>query len=125
MKLDEIYQFFASPPVTYLTPEQAVSYVLSVLLSGESYGTELIQKLESEYPNYRLSDTVLYTALKFLEQEEAIVGYWKKVPGRGRPRRMYQVTQEWLVEAQKLAQLWSDSAIRSPQMAAGTIAVSQ
>ena len=125
MKLDEIYQFFASPPVIYLSPEQAVSYVLSVLLSGESYGTELIQKLESEYPNYRLSDTVLYSALKFLEQEEAIVGYWKKVEGRGRPRRMYQVTQEWLVLAQDLAQLWSDSAGRHPQVGAGTIAISQ
>ena len=35
----------------------------------ESYGTELIQKLESEYPTYRLSDTVLYSAIKFLEEE--------------------------------------------------------
>jgi DNA-binding PadR family transcriptional regulator len=112
MKLDEIYQFFASPPVIYLTKEQAVTYVLSVLLSGESYGTELIQKLESEYSNYRLSDTVLYSALKFLEEEEAIVGHWKKMPGRGRPRRMYQLNQEWLALAQDLAQLWVNSAVK-------------
>jgi DNA-binding PadR family transcriptional regulator len=112
MKLDEIYQFFANPPVIYLSPEQAVSYVLSVLLEGESYGTELIQKLESEYPNYRLSDTVLYSALKFLEEEEAIVGNWKKMPGRGRPRRMYQLNQEWLALAQDLAQLWVNSAVK-------------
>nr|WP_233222875.1 helix-turn-helix transcriptional regulator [Chroococcidiopsis sp. CCALA 051] len=73
MRLEEIYQFFANPPAIYIRQEQAVCYVLSVLLDeGESYGTELIQKLESDYPNYRLSDTVLYAALKFLEEEGAI-----------------------------------------------------
>ena len=115
MKLEEIYQFFTEEPVTYLTWEQAVCYILSVLLAGESYGTELIQKLECEYPNYRLSDTVLYAALKFLEQEKAIVGYWQKASRRGRPRRMYQVSPHWSNEAQKLANLWTNSAIHQQQ----------
>lgn len=106
MRLEDIYQFFQNPPPTYLSQELAVCYVLSVLLQGESYGTELIQKLESEHPNYRLSDTVLYSALKFLEDEKAIVGYWKKVEGRGRPRRMYQISPEWSEQAQSLAHLW-------------------
>ena len=108
MRLEDIYQFFQNPPPTYLSQELAVCYVLSVLLQGESYGTELIQKLESEHPNYRLSDTVLYSALKFLEDEKAIVGYWKKVEGRGRPRRMYQISPEWSEQAQSLAHLWHD-----------------
>jgi DNA-binding PadR family transcriptional regulator len=118
MKLEDVYQFFQNFPPTYLTQEQAVCYILSVLLSGESYGTELIQKLQSEYPNYRLSDTVLYVALKFLEESGAIAGYWKKVVGRGRPRHMYQLNPQWQDEAQKLAQLWS-SAVRQPQAATG------
>lgn len=108
MKLEDIYQFFQNPPPTYLSQELAVCYVLSVLLQRESYGTELIQQLESEYPDYRLSDTVLYSALKFLEDEKAIFGYWKKVEGRGRPRRMYQVSPEWSERAQQLAQLWQN-----------------
>jgi DNA-binding PadR family transcriptional regulator len=108
MRLEDIYQFFQNPPPTYLSQELAVCYVLSVLLQGESYGTELIQKLESEHPHYRLSDTVLYSALKFLEDEKAIVGYWKKVEGRGRPRRMYQISPEWSEQAQSLARLWHD-----------------
>ena len=108
MRLEDIYQFFQNPPPTYLTQELAVCYVLSVLLKGESYGTELIQKLESEYPNYRLSDTVLYSALKFLEDEKAILGYWKKVEGRGRPRRMYQISPEWQTQAQELSRLWQE-----------------
>lgn len=108
MKLEDIYQFFQNPPPTYLSQELAVCYVLSVLLRGESYGTELIQRLESEYPFYRLSDTVLYSALNFLEDEKAIAGYWKKVEGRGRPRRMYRVSPEWQDQAEQLARFWQD-----------------
>ncbi len=72
MKLEDIYQFFQNPPPTYLSPEQAVGYVLSVLLEGDNYPTKLIKRLENEYPYYRLSDTVLYSTLKFLESENAI-----------------------------------------------------
>lgn len=108
MKFEDIYDFFQNPPPTYLNKELTVCYVLSVLLSGDSYGTELIQKLEREYPEYRLSDTVLYSALKFLENEQAIRGYWKKVEGRGRPRRMYQVSPESRSQAEELARLWQE-----------------
>ncbi len=65
----------------YLTKEQAVCYVLSILLLGESYGTELIQRLELEYPRYQLSDTVLYAALKFLEDERLSSGTGRKWKG--------------------------------------------
>lgn len=110
MKFEDIYQFFHSPPPIYLSKELAVCYVLSVLARGESYGTELIQLIESEYAAYRLSDTVLYSALKFLEEEEAIAGYWKKVEGRGRPRRMYRIRPDWRERAQDFARLWHDYA---------------
>lgn len=106
MKFDDIYQFFQDPPPTYLNKEQAVCYVLAILLQGESYGTELIGRLERDHSTYRLSDTVLYSALKFLEETNAIAGYWQKVEGRGRPRRMYQVHPEWRTKAQELANLW-------------------
>lgn len=106
MTFEEIYEFFDNPPPIYLNKELTVCYVLSVLLSGDSYGTELIQKLEQDYPRYRLSDTVLYNALKFLENERVIKGYWKKVEGRGRPRRMYQINPEWQDKTEDLSQLW-------------------
>jgi len=110
MKLEELYQFLVTPPATFIGQELAVCYVLSVLLEGESYGTELIQRLESEYPNYRLSDTVLYNALKFLESEKAIASHWEKVLGRGRPRRMYRLNSPWLMHAKKLAGFWWEYA---------------
>lgn len=109
MKFEDIYQFFREPPPIYLSKEVAVCYVLSVLLrQGDSYGTELIQLIEKEYSPYRLSDTVLYNALKFLEEEGMIGGYWKRVEGRGRPRRMYQVSSEHLCQAQELTHLWRE-----------------
>ncbi|OIP70982.1 MAG: PadR family transcriptional regulator [Oscillatoriales cyanobacterium CG2_30_40_61] len=106
MTFEQIYQFFQEPPPIYLNKELAVCYILSVLLEKDSYGTELIEQLEQEYSHYRLSDTVLYSALKFLEKQATITGYWQKVEGRGRPRRMYQILPEYQPQAQELAGLW-------------------
>lgn len=106
MKFEDIYQFFEDPPPIYLNKELAVCYVLAVLLRQDSYGTELIQQLSEQFTHYRLSDTVLYGALKFLEDENAIDGYWKKVEGRGRPRRMYRLNPDWRMQAEDLAEFW-------------------
>ena len=109
-KLEDIYKFFRDPPPLYLNEQLAVCYVLSILLQRESYGTEFIELLEKKYPTYRISDTVLYSALKFLEEEEIIAGHWKKVEGRGRPRRTYQVCSVSRTQAEELASLWDDYA---------------
>ncbi|MBM0741508.1 helix-turn-helix transcriptional regulator [Phormidium sp. CLA17] len=113
MKFEDIYRFFQAPPPFYLNKELAVCYVLAVLVRGDSYGTELIQLLENESNDYRLSDTVLYSALKFLEEEGIIVGYWKKVAGRGRPRRMYQIQGDAQQHAHELSHLWQKYIQRS------------
>ncbi|MBF2027663.1 MAG: helix-turn-helix transcriptional regulator [Oscillatoriales cyanobacterium C42_A2020_001] len=106
MRFEDIYGFFQNLPPTHLNVEQAVCYVLSVLLQEDSYGTELIQKLQLDYPTFRLSDTVLYAALNFLENEQFISGYWKKLEGRGRPRRMLHLNPDVRTQAEELAQLW-------------------
>ena len=130
MKFEDIYQFFEDPPPVYLNKELAVCYVLSVLTRHDSYGTELIHAIEQEYPNYRLSDTVLYSALKFLENQAAIMCYWKKVEGRGRPRRMYRLRPDWQMQARELSELWQRymvgqqktySATQNPQKAQSSI----
>ena len=108
MKFEDIYRFFQAPQPFYLNKELAVCYVLTVLMRGDSYGTELIHLLETEHSTYRLSDTVLYSALKFLEDEGMIEGYWKKVEGRGRPRRMYHILPEMAQKTKELSKLWSD-----------------
>ncbi len=108
MKFEDVYKFFRDPPPIYLNKELAACYVLSILLQQDSYGTELIHRLGQDYQGYRLSDTVLYSALKFLEEEEAIDGYWQKVEGRGRPRRMYSLHPRSQIRAEELAVLWQN-----------------
>jgi DNA-binding PadR family transcriptional regulator len=107
LSLASVRNFFQSPPPTYLNKEQAVCYILSVLLHGDSYGTELMSHLEEKFPTYRLSDTVLYSALIFLEKEAITIPYWQKTEGRGRPRRMYSLAAHWREEAQALARFWN------------------
>jgi DNA-binding PadR family transcriptional regulator len=110
MQFEDIYEFFQTQPFVYLNKELAVCYVMSVLLQGDSYGSELIQKVEVEYAGYRLSDTVLYSGLKFLEAEAVVTTYWQKVVGRGRPRHMYRLHPESKHRAQELADLWHNYA---------------
>ncbi len=112
MTLKQIYQFFQNPPLKFLSQELAVCYVMSVLLQGNSYGTELINRLENDYPTYRLSDPVLHDVLNFLESEQAITRYLKKAEGRGRPRSMYQLSPQWSSQAQKLTELWQHYSCR-------------
>ncbi|MBO1348691.1 MAG: helix-turn-helix transcriptional regulator [Hormoscilla sp. GUM202] len=117
MKINDIYEFFLEPPPIYLNKELAVCYILSVLLGADSYGTELMGLLEKRYPIYWLSDTVLYSSLKFLEEEQLITGYWQKLTGRGRPRRMYHIRSQWRQQAKDLARLWQDYvAIKSDRI---------
>jgi DNA-binding PadR family transcriptional regulator len=106
MQFEDVYRFFRDPPPIYLNKELAVCYVVSILFQQDSYGTELIHQLGQDYPGYRLSDTVLYSALKFLEEAAAIEGYWQKVEGRGRPRRMYSLNLDAQTQAKELAELW-------------------
>jgi DNA-binding PadR family transcriptional regulator len=114
MKFQDIYHFFQAPPPIYISKEVAVCYILAVLLEhGDSYGTALIQRIEEDSSLYRLSDTVLYSALKFLEDEKVIDGYWQKVEGRGRPRRMYQVRNSKIDFARQLGNLWESYALQS------------
>ncbi|QDZ38510.1 PadR family transcriptional regulator [Euhalothece natronophila Z-M001] len=114
MKFEEIYQFFNNPPPTYLNRELAVCYILDIILQQEeSYGTELITQLTENFPQYRLSDTVLYSALNFLEHTGVIQGYWRKRKGRGRPRKMYKVVGEQKAQAEDLAKLWRNYVHKS------------
>jgi len=108
MKPEDIYNFFQNPPPTFIGPEPAVGYVLSVLSQKDTYATELILNLETAYPNLQLSDTVLYTAIRFLEGEQAITGYWQRVEGRGRPRRMYKLSPQWQAQAIELSGFWQN-----------------
>lgn len=107
MKLQDVFQYFQSPPPVYLRKEVAVCYILAILIEvDESYATGLVRHLTDEHPPYRISDTVLYSALEFLTDEGMIQSYWQNAPSRGRPKRIFSIKAEKLDEAKRLAQLW-------------------
>jgi DNA-binding PadR family transcriptional regulator len=108
MSLQPIYQYFSQPQRRFLTKEMAICYILSVLIQGDSYGSELLQRLEQQSKIYRLSDTVLARAICFLEEESIIASYIQRVVGRGRPRRMLQILPGETQKAKELAQLWQN-----------------
>jgi DNA-binding PadR family transcriptional regulator len=111
VNFDDIERYFREPHVVHLNPELAVCYILHTLLENDTYGSELVQRLALSSESYRLSDTVLYGALSFLEHSGAVLVYWQKAIGRGRPRRMYSLVPGWRDRAQQLAQYWQRQEI--------------
>lgn len=113
MQLSDVYAYYQNPkPRTFLRVEQAVCYTCSVLIQSDSYGTNLRDKIGIEYPQFALSDTVLYAALELLKQEGIITSYRQKIDDenekRGRPRRMLRVVEKRRDEASLLAGFWEE-----------------
>ncbi|MBL1176656.1 PadR family transcriptional regulator [Pantanalinema sp. GBBB05] len=106
MQLEDIYTFFETRSPIFLNPEVTVCYILHTLLQNDVHGTELIQHLEQHHPSLRVSDVVLYLALKFLEREELIVRYVEPMEEQNQPRQMFRLVPEACTRAQDLAQLW-------------------
>ena len=91
--------------------------LLAILSSGDSYGYEIVQQV-NERTEGLLSrkEGSLYPALKRLEAEQFIVGYWGTDKDTGPRRRYYSVTEhgrkqlariqrEWTIEQRALSML--------------------
>lgn len=91
--------------------------ILSILLSGENYGYQIIQRVK-KLSGGRLewSDGMLYPVLHRLEKDEFIQSQWKISDG-GRLRKYYTLTEagkeelekekkQWLTVHEALLKLW-------------------
>jgi len=91
--------------------------ILTILLGGEDYGYEIIQKVKDiSGGNLEWSDKMLYPVLHRMEKEGLLVSQWKMSDG-GRLRRYYKITEEgrraldferrqWQSVNEALAKLW-------------------
>lgn len=89
--------------------------VLALLVEGDSYGYEIAQAVNARTGGaLSLKEGSLYPALKRLEAEDSIAGYWGTDKETGPRRRYYRLTargrdrleqirREWAVEQQTLA----------------------
>ena len=105
--LADIEHYFRQPPPLFLDLELAVCWVLDCLLQNDNYPSGLLQRLQSDHPKLRLSETVLHQAVDFLEQQEMLDSYTKRCPSRGRPRRMLHLHQSARGQAERLMEPWS------------------
>ena len=83
--LADIEHYFRQPPPLFLDLELAVCWVLDCLLKNDSYPSGLLQRLQSDHPKLRLSETVLHQAVDFLEQQEMLDCYTKRCPQQRAP----------------------------------------
>ena len=91
--------------------------ILSILLSGENYGYQIIQSVKSISGGIlEWSDGMLYPVLHLLEKDGFISSQWKISDG-GRLRKYYRITdlgkeeleterKQWLSVHEALSKLW-------------------
>jgi len=104
--LADIERYFHQPPPRFLDLELAVCWVLDCLLRQDNYPSGLLQRLQHEHPELRLSETVLHQALAFLDGQGMLGHYSKRCPSRGRPRSMLHLQHEAREPAERLMTPW-------------------
>lgn len=66
--------------------------ILSVLLEKDNYGYEISKTIKEKSDNlFEILEATMYLALKRLEKQKAIEGYWGDETGGGR-RRYFKIT---------------------------------
>ena len=80
--------------------------ILSILMSGENYGYQIIQRVkELSGGMLEWSDGMLYPVLHRLEKDRFIRSRWKISDGR-RLRKYYMLTEEGRAELEKEREQW-------------------
>ncbi len=96
--------------------------ILSILLSGENYGYQIIQRVKRiSGGTLKWSDGMLYPVLHRLEKDGFILSQWKRSV-EGRYRKYYSLTdlgreeleaekRQWLSVHSALTKLWKPIAV--------------
>lgn len=80
--------------------------ILSILLRGENYGYQIIQRVkEISEGTLAWSDNMLYPVLRRMEKRGLLASQWKMSEG-GRLRRYYKITQNGRAELEIERRQW-------------------
>ena len=91
--------------------------ILSMLISGEDYGYQIIQRVKDiSGGTLEWSDNMLYPVLRRLEKGGLLISRWK-ISKKGRMRRYYRITEQgreeldserrqWMSVNQAFSKLW-------------------
>ena len=82
------------------------SLVLSILIEGDSYGYEIIQRVRGlTQDELKWTDSMLYPVLHRLERQGCVSSYWQAAP-TGRKRKYYSVSKVGLAELEEKKRQW-------------------
>jgi PadR family transcriptional regulator PadR len=76
--------------------------LLLLLHRGEAHGYTLLERLE-EFGRGVLNPSVVYRALRDMEERNLVTSTWDEEETRGPPRRVYQIT----AEGDRALRLWA------------------
>jgi PadR family transcriptional regulator PadR len=80
--------------------------ILSILISGENYGYQIIQRVkEVSGGTLEWSDNMLYPVLRRMEKGGFLVSRWK-ISEAGRLRRYYRITEKGCAELDSEQRQW-------------------
>ena len=84
--------------------------ILHLLSSGEAYGYEIVSKLTARTNGaLEITDGTLYPVLYRLERAGFVTVRWE-TPGRGVPRKYYDLTETGRAELARLTHEWTTFA---------------
>jgi DNA-binding PadR family transcriptional regulator len=91
-----------------LTAASSIPIILSILNQGETYGYEIIRKVEllSE-GEVQWTDGMLYPVLHKLENKKLIRSEWRVAPETNRRRKYYRITDQGKKQLQTAQQQWA------------------
>ncbi len=96
--------------------------IVAVILSGDSYGYDIMKKLNQEpYESLQIEPSTTYPLLRRLEKRGILEGRWST--GTGKRKRLYYVTRDgrrilrrmvksWRSMNDQLAQLFTEAGIK-------------
>ena len=80
--------------------------ILSILIEGDSYGYEIIQRVRGLTENeVKWTDSMLYPVLHRLEKQGCVSSYWQASPA-GRKRKYYSISKVGLAELEEKKRQW-------------------
>ena len=104
-KLSSLYTI--TPTHTQLNLSQAVWWVCFLLKSGGTYHTDIKNKLQRDYPNFKLSSCILDQALSLLRNEKLVTTTDQPTGTRGAKRKIYAIAPAGQAMVTDFANLWS------------------
>lgn len=90
-----------------LTAASSIPIILSILNQGETYGYEIIRKVELlSKGEVQWTDGMLYPVLHKLENKKLIQSEWRVAPETNRRRKYYRITDKGKKQLQTVRQQW-------------------